>query len=433
MHPPTHLWNRNFLLLWQGKLISLFGSSLGDIALMLWIVDVTNSATYMGTVMMAASIISVALGPIGGALADRYSRKNIVVLCDMAYGMLSLLMAGIFLLYSGNNPYLLPVVFLLFIGMETLSALFGSAAWALKLDLIPLSMVPTANAFDSSTAAAVTALGKGSAGILYQLLGAPVIFLLDGITFLFSGLSESLIRSPQKTPDNSNNWGDRVKCLFCETVSGFSYVWQHNELKTVLFLFAILNFALEPIFILMPFFVKDPRFLGATDGWFGYIMAGFSIGLQGGYWLTAGLQLRHQRFGQTVFVCLIALGASYSCLGFVRQTWVALVMMSWSGILVGMISNYIQSIIQTAIAEKMRGRALSVAATFGMCLSPFALGLSGIIADALDRRMDILFFGCGIMVIIIALCACLSKNCRRALGSGIIFRQMQRTTINNGP
>jgi len=68
------MWNKNFLLLWQGLLISQIGSQLFNFALLYWILETTGSATLMGLVLMSAALPGVIFGPFAGTLADNISR-----------------------------------------------------------------------------------------------------------------------------------------------------------------------------------------------------------------------------------------------------------------------------------------------------------------------------------------------------------------------
>ena len=77
------MWNRHFLLLWQGLLVSQLGTQLFSLALLYWILETTGSATIMGLVLMAAALPGVFLGPFAGTLADNVSRKALLISADV--------------------------------------------------------------------------------------------------------------------------------------------------------------------------------------------------------------------------------------------------------------------------------------------------------------------------------------------------------------
>ncbi|MCK5157214.1 MAG: MFS transporter, partial [Spirochaetales bacterium] len=84
---PEKLWNKNFLLLWQGGLVSLLGDMLYELALGFWILAVTGSTGLMGTLMAVSMIPRVLISPFAGVVADRHNRKRIIILMDLLRGI----------------------------------------------------------------------------------------------------------------------------------------------------------------------------------------------------------------------------------------------------------------------------------------------------------------------------------------------------------
>ena len=75
---PGKLWNRDFLLLWQGQLISQVGQRAFGLAMLFFVKEATGSATLMGLMMLLSAVPGVLLGPIGGTFADNFARKKIL-------------------------------------------------------------------------------------------------------------------------------------------------------------------------------------------------------------------------------------------------------------------------------------------------------------------------------------------------------------------
>ncbi len=410
---PSRLLNKNYLLLWQGQTVSMFGESLARIALMLWIVETTDSATMMGTLLMIAAIPNIILGPISGALADRFSRKKIIVICDIVSGLLSLVMALALVFYAKNPGFIISVIFVVYVGMAITNIFFSSAVISITPDLVPFDKVATANALEMVLIQVADLLGRGVGAVIYRMLGGPAIFILDSLTFIFSAASESFITTIQKPQGGLGDWRKSVKQLFTDTKEGFAFVLKNRGLRNVIWVYGALNFFVEPFFVLMPFYVKDGRFLNATLDWVGYIFAGMALGTTIGYWLPAILPKRGHGIGWLMMACMFFMGIGYGALAFVHQTWLALIIMTGNGILTGLNSNYIYSKLQVSIPQEMRGRVLSVLTTLVLCVSPVAMGIAGVAADYFNHRLNVIFLFSGGIMSLVVIWGCTQQEFRR--------------------
>lgn len=224
MCEPSGLWNRNFLLFWQGQAVSLAGSSLSTVAVALWIVDATGSAALLGAVMMVGSLAGLLATPIAGAVADRYPRVRVIVWCDAFQGLSALTMAGAVWAFPTAPSLALAALFLFYAAGMATSAVFAAAARALVPDLVPPDLVPSANTATLAVVQTAGLAGKGFGGTAYRLLGAPFLLAVDGITYLISSATEAFIRLPQAPYRPSAGWGEAVHGLTTEAKEGFRYV-----------------------------------------------------------------------------------------------------------------------------------------------------------------------------------------------------------------
>jgi MFS family permease len=91
---PGRLWGRNFLLLWQGQLVSGLGDVVYEIALGFWILAVTGSTALMGSLMAASALPRILVAPIAGVVVDRSERKWLLISMDLARGVCVVLVAA---------------------------------------------------------------------------------------------------------------------------------------------------------------------------------------------------------------------------------------------------------------------------------------------------------------------------------------------------
>jgi MFS family permease len=180
MTEPTRLLNKNFILLWQGQLVSQLGNQAYAIAMMFWIKHETGSATLMGLIMMVSQIPAVLLGPVGGAFADRHARKAIIVVCDLIDGVVVLALAGTMYLSPDNSGLIVVMLFTVGVIASAVGAFFRPAVGAAIPDIVPEKNLVAANSMNQFSMQASTMIGQGIGGVLYRLLGAPLLILIDG-------------------------------------------------------------------------------------------------------------------------------------------------------------------------------------------------------------------------------------------------------------
>jgi MFS family permease len=401
MENPSRLLNRNFFLLWQGQLVSQTGNQVAIVAMLFWIEQTTDSASLVGLIMMVSALPSVLLGPIGGTFADHYSRRAIIVYSDLFSGLAGLSLAGLIFIAPEKVNLILVWLFV----VSSLIALFGSffrpAITAAIPDIVPQNQVARANSLNEASEQIATFIGYGLGGVLFQFLGAPVLFLFNGLTFLFSAASESFITIPQATPASSTNWKQAFRKFQIDTAEGFRYLWHKDGMKALFLAAASLNVFAVPIFVLLPFYVKD--FLRVSASWYGFLMAAFGAGCLAGY-VTASV-IRFSGKSRSTMMSLLVLGTSLALagLGFVRIPLVALLLMFGLGTMIGLVNVVAITILQVTTPDYMRGRIFGLLGTLSQALTPLAMGLSGLIADWSSQNIPLIYIACGGISLVIAI------------------------------
>ena len=184
------LWTPRFIILWQSQLVSTAGDAVYSIALGFWVLSQTGSTALMGALMAASTLPGVLAAPFAGVLIDRADKKRLLILMDMLRAAAVLLLAV--LAYAG-----LIHVWMVFIAGVLLS-LCGAVFSPCLQSAIPEVAPPAKTARATSALSAVYTgsnfIGYTAGGFLYQILGAPMLFLINGLSFLFSGLSLPFVR-----------------------------------------------------------------------------------------------------------------------------------------------------------------------------------------------------------------------------------------------
>jgi DHA3 family macrolide efflux protein-like MFS transporter len=413
MLKPEKLWNRNFFLLWQGQFVSQLGNQAFSIAMMFWIKHRTGSASLMGLLMMLVHLPIVILGPIAGTFADHYSRRKIIILCDLLAGVSVLALAMLLFIYPGRTNMILVLMFVVGLLLGAIRSFFNPAISAAIPDIVPREKVAAANSLSQSSVQISTFIGQGLGGYLFVLLGAPLLILIDGITYLFSAFSESFITIPQVLPEKSRVLKEKFSQFKRDTLEGLQIVWRNTGMRSIFFMAAVLNFFIMPIIVLLPFYVED--FLGVTPAWYGYLLAGFGFGALIGYGAAGSVKVSGKTRTVTVIFFMILLNALLASLSIVSAASLALAVWVIIGTANGFVNINIITLLQISIPSELRGRIFGLLTTLKAGLTPIALGLGGVIGDLTGRNIPLIYGTCGIILIVLSVILSLLRPFRRFL------------------
>lgn len=405
--------NKNFVLLWQGQFVSQLGTQAFTIAMMFWIKHATGSATIMGTIMMISMLPMVIMSPFGGTFADRHSRRAIIVVCDLIRGVAVVSLA--ILIFTAPDASNLIVVWLTFVAVLSgvVSAFFMPAIKAAIPSIVPADKVAAANSFNEGSFEISTLVGQGIGGVLYRVLGAPVLFLIDGVTFLYSAVSELFMKIPQTIPEKGRGWREEMRQFDAETREGLRFVWQRVGMRNLFLAAAVLNFFSMPFFILFPFFVEDV--LGASPDWYGFLLAGFGGGSLLGYVFISSIRVSGRTRSKMLVVFLVLVSACMGAMGFVDKPAVCLALMTAAGFVSGVFNITTLTLIQLGTPEEMRGRMFGLLNTLIMGLAPISMGLTGVVADLIGQKVSLMFVICGAIMVVIALAVSTNRAFREFL------------------
>ncbi len=417
MRSRTRLLNRDFLLLWQGQAVSGVGTSLSQIAMIYWLMQATGSATTMGLVSMASALPGALLGPIGGAIADRFSRQRLIVVGDVIVGVAMLAVGLVFLLVE--DAVGLKVGCLIASGVLTgiVGAFFRPAVTASIPNLVPPARLNSANAMTSFSMTLSMTVGQAAGGVLFRILGAPVLFLANGVTYLLSATSEAFIRMPQELPDAPRTLRSLLQAFGTDIVEGLRYVWQRPGLRNMVLAFAVLNFVSAPLAVLLPILLDAHRDL--PPDWYGYLMAAMAMGNLGGMLIAGTVRID----GPGRFVCGIAtlfgMGGSMLVLGVATIPALFLVANGVAGVFSGIMMITFTTLMQSTTPDALRGRVTSVMMTVMGGTMPIAMGLAGIAADAVDQNVPVLFIGAAAVTALVASVMACNKGFREFLSTRV--------------
>lgn len=387
--PPARLLNRNFLLLWQGQAVSRLGNQAFAVAMMFWVMEKTGSASLMGLLMTFSMLPGVLLGPFGGTFADRHSRIRIIVVCDLISGIGVLALAFLMMGMPDAVDVVIPVLFTVAVLGGVIQAFFMPAIAASIPDLVAPERLAAANSLNQFSNQASLLIGQAAGGILYNTLGAPLLFLIDGLSYLFSGASEMFIRLPARPKPPEEEKEEEKQPVFRtylrQTGEGFRYVWQREGLRSFMLAASFLNFLIMPIMVLFPFYVS--LYLRQGSEWYGFLMAGMSAGSVAGFVLAGVLKLEGAARARGILAGMLLMPSLFGALGFVRTPVLAVALVFLAGASMGLINVYLVTMIQRATPSEIRGRVMGLLGTLGGALMPVGMALGGFVGDLTGKNV----------------------------------------------
>lgn len=394
MPKPVKLFNRNFVLLYQGGVVSALGDQANLLAVILWAEESTKSAAVVGTIAFAGGVTSL-LNPLGGVLADRYPRAKLLALFDAISGMSVLTLAFLFWRFSTEHRLLIPAVITIAVVRGICSALFYPVEAALMPDLVPKESLSRANSLVETSFRVTALFGNGLSGILFRLLGAPLLLLFDGITFLVSAGSELFIEEPEReTKPPTERSG-----IWSELREGFRYTGRVRGFRIYLFEASCANFCLAALTVSLPFYVRDV--LRVSTDWYGYILGSMGFGAVVGGVIAGRFRTPGIRRGTLQLACLVYFSGALAPLAFVRSPYVALFILATAWVGVGFHQVILATLVQSRTPQQLRGRVFGLMAMLRNGLSPLGYACFGVLLDALGRDVTGVLFWSGVAGVVI--------------------------------
>ena len=407
------LLNRNFLLLWQGQLVSHLGNQAFAVAMMYWVMQQSDSATLMGLLMMTSMLPGVLLGPIAGAIVDRHSRKHIIVAADALRGLAVLAFGAILLTVTDAPARTMTLLFLVVLFNGVVGAAFQPAVSAAIPDLVPVDRVAAANSMSQFSAQTAVLFGQAVGGLLYRHFGAPLLFILDGLSYLFSAISEFFITLPHSRCDKPESLRARFNDYRNDAIAGVKYVWSRRGMRTLLVVAAGLNFLAMPVLVLLPFFVVGQLLQGSE--WYGFLLAGMGAGSLIAYFVTGLSGLLPAAAAPAVGTAMLSVATIIGSLAFVDTPLVALLLFILLGTATGVINILALTRFQLGSTKEMRGRVMALVYTLSGAMSPLGMAMGGFLGDLFDKNVSLIYFGCSVAMLAIAILALSSPSLRQFL------------------
>jgi MFS family permease len=372
------LYNRDFRLFLTGQVISLSGTWMHSVAQGWLVYSLTQSPLHLGIVASCASLPILLFTLVGGSLADRHPRRNIVIVTQT----LSIIPA----LLLGILTYLEVVevwhVALLAFFFGTLNAFDVPARQAMIPDLVGRKSLTSAIALNSAAFNGARVFGPMMAGLLIAGLSMPACFFLNALSFVPVIIALFRIRAVENRVEDKKGYLHGIG-------EGWSFVLREKRVFYIMTLIAVFSLFGIPYVTLMPVIAEEILNSGVTGlsmlvsvAGIGSFMAAFSIAFRG--------EILNKRLFIPAAANIFAL--SFMAFSFSQNYYLSLFIVFFAGWGIVSFLAVCNSFIQHATPDALRGRVMSLYTLVFLGFAPIGNSAIGFAAHIFGTLESLHFF-----------------------------------------
>lgn len=378
------LKHRNFQLFFAGQFISLTGTWMQSVAQSWLVYRLTGSVVLLGMIGFAGQIPVFLIAPFGGAVADRFDRRKILVVTQSC-AMLTAFVLAILTLTGNIQVWHLFVLALCF-GLA--NAFDIPTRQAFVSDMVAREDLLNAIALNSSMFNGARIIGPAIAGILVAWVGEGWCFFGNAVSYIAVITGILLMKI---TPTIRERKGSTLSNI----AEGFSFVAGNAPIRGLLLLLGLVSLMGMPYAVLMPIFAD--KILGGGSDTLGYLMGASGIGA-----LAAALILasRKQVFGLGRWVAITSgtFGLSLILFSFSTNFWLSLLILVPVGFSMMTQMSSSNTLIQSMVPDELRGRVMSVYSMMFMGMAPLGALLAGTLAGIIGAPETVALGGAACII-----------------------------------
>lgn len=364
------LWNKDFILLLQGNAVSTIGDLMYSVAIGYWVYEQTGSSGLMGIMSAISMFVTMFLSPFSGSIVDKCNRKWVMVGMDLLQSAV-MLAIGI-LAYMGklNVPGVLIAAFLAAFG----SVFYSPAVSTLMIDIIPHDDMVRGQSVYSGMNSLINMAGTAFSGVMVAFFGVPLIVVINGLSNLYSAISELFIRVPKTVQQGMDI---SVKSVLHDSRTAVKAIFADPCLRLFVPCALILNLlGAGPMTLVLPFCMEK----GFTVDMYGYLMSVWTAAYLIGTLLLGVVKLQPKT---RYWVLAMGFSASvvFMMLAYLSSSFLLMCILAFTGAILNCAGNTVfNASLMLALPEKNRGAILGFiqsASVGGSALSAVMYGALG--------------------------------------------------------
>jgi hypothetical protein len=351
---------------------SLVGSMFYFIALTWLTLTVTGSGLVLGSVLAAAAVPRALFMIFGGAVADRFSPKAILIFSSAGDAVITAALASVVFAGAAETWHLFTAAILLGI----VDPIAYPAANVLIPRVVDADRLNTANSVFSLMTYTTTVIGPVLSGVVVGYFGTGAALAASVVAACLSAAVFTRIGAGAPERDGSKARG--FLDFLTDIRDGFAYSWNNRSIRAVVWLLAVINLTLIGPVVVGGSVLADTYFGGARS--FGLIISSWGLGGFIGA-IVAGVS-KVRRAGMALIGASAVMGAGILTFGLLPPISVILLVNFVTGLANGWVEVIITTWLQIQSGEGMRGRVMGITAVAAIGLEPVSYALTGLLAGA---------------------------------------------------
>lgn len=382
-------WKSQFIIVASGQAISMLGSHGVQFALIWWLAEKTSSPLMLGISGIVAYIPMSLFSPIAGILADRYNRKLISIISDMAMGSIALIYAVLLFYFD------LPVwtVFIMLCARGIGGTFQQPAIQSIIPQLVPKDRLVKINGWMQLLNSGSFLVGPVIGASLYAIFPMSVVLMSDVVGAVLASIALAVVKIPklEKTEQERHHLAIEIK-------EGLQVFRDDKKLFYIVIADALCMFFYAPLSSFYPLMTSDYFDLSAMYG--SAVELCFAIGMMVSSLLFSSV-LKVERKIRVSFIGLIGMGITSVVCGVIPPLYIGWFFFAASCICLGAAGNIhtipLTAYIQETVAPEKMGRAFSVLTLISSATMPIGLLFSSPIAEKVG--VNVWFFISGLCML----------------------------------
>jgi MFS family permease len=350
------LRNRNYRFFFFGQAVSVVGTWMQIVAQGWLVLQLTNSAFYLGLIAAMATTPSLLFSLFGGVAVDRFNKKHILYFTQASSMILALTLGTLTVMNVVTIPIIAVIAFL----MGTVNAVDAPARQAFVSTIVTRDQLASAIALNSGMFNAARAIGPAISGVLIAFVGSGLAFIVNGVSYIALIVGLTFIVYHEE-PNNS------ILKPLQAIKEGIQYSFTHPVIRVLMVFTGALSIFGWSYSTLMPLIAKSLYGLKATG--LGYMYTATGIGSLLATFFVGGFS---KKISPVVFILSgnVLFAVSLMMFSFAPPLTLALALLFFIGMGLLAQAATMNTVIQSVVKKEFRGRVMSLYVLMFLGLAP---------------------------------------------------------------